>query len=190
MSDEPLAIKDPVFAAYLLAKGVSPMDIDPSIRGEQSKTYVYSATVRQEHWDRPFLGSRTSKETAPWSTFISWMNALIELEDLQLRQQHDRPMESGLFIFADKTCFATTNQAVAAYVFAISNKLDVIPLEVQPLGKDRGYRYIFSNGKEVLKQYVEMLKDNNQRDSWLRMKDFYKEATMIRREMTRDASGL
>lgn len=190
MTNEKLIIKDPTFAAYLLSKGREPQDIEPAVRGEQSKVYVYGAEVKDAHFDRSFIGSRMPQERASWRNFVTWMNRLIEIEDLKLRQRHDRVSESGLFIHKDEQCFATTNQAVAAFIFGIINEQEAVPIDVQTLGKDRGYRFIFTKGIQLYDMHGRMLESDDVSDTWCRMKDMYKLATMVRREQTRNSSWL
>ena len=189
-----LIIKDPVFAAYLLFKGHEPKEINPYIRGERPKTYVYGPEVRDAHYDRPFLGSRMRQEKASWRDFLTWMNRLIEIESLQLNQHHDGRHETGLVLSklasesSQRQCFATTDQAVAAFILGFSDKIGSILVSVQSLGK--GYRFVFTEGAAIYEEYGIMLQTGEQRESWCTMKSLYKLATMIRREQTENSSWL
>ena len=185
MTTEALIIKDPVFAAYLLYRGHEPVVIEPSVKGEQAKSYVYGIDVRDAHYDRPFLGSRMPKDTISWRNFITWMDRLIEIEDLRMHQRHDRQNESGIILHRDNTCFSTTNQAVASYILSLSDPYNILPIDTQQLGRDRGFRFIFSEGDRVFTLYNHMLENDDVTASWQHAKDMYKLATMIRREQVR-----
>lgn len=124
------------------------------------------------------------------------MDRLIEIEDLRLRQQHDRPSGSGLYSppktspLASLTdipvpLWATTNQGVAAFVHSLADAYSIIQVDTHQLGRDRGFRFIFSRGLVIQSVYQSMLESDSCSTTWIHAKDMYKIATMIRREQTR-----
>lgn len=185
-----LEIKDPVFAAYLVSKGCELKGICPSSKTEP-KLYLFDDAVKEEQHEARFLGCKTQRDKVAWRDFITSMRRLIQLEDLRLREMSDRPNKTGWEIYKGAKVFVTTDQAIAAFILRNSDKKGIVALDVQRLGKDKGYKFIFDDPNKWAESAVpRMLEGHNFVDTWWNMKCDFKLATSIRRQITRDLADL
>ncbi len=174
MSSKTLAVKDPVYACFLISKGCKLVDITP-YQYSQPKEYIFDSSATNSSLNAEFLGATESRVSTTWLDLKNKMDNLQDREDAIFNRPSFKVKRDGEENWLGQEVFVTSSQVVAAFLISRGAKI----FGASEIQKGRSYLFAFRNPKAAKSLMLELLSGEVE-ETWYAMKQEYKHVTDLR----------